>query len=163
MKHSYLMMLFAIWSPACLVSSKHQGHRINTSQEISTAESVSQGSLAFGGVSSAFLDKNGVDAMIREGIPMIGACYEQEIRCPLSKKPEGTIVVRFTITAEGDITAVGIEETTMNTEKMEACLIEVFQGFRYHHATGATFVISYPLRFQLEHPQKNRIISKLER
>lgn len=141
--------ILALMSSGCFVSGTNRMRTVtNASKEASQLEGVIQGALAFGGTSSAFLDKNSVDAMVYRGVPDIRACYEQETKCNKRNPPTGKIVVRFTITREGDIKNVGIESSTMNSQEMEACLIRVFQGFEYYNPMRAEFVLSYPFIFQ---------------
>ena len=135
----------------CFISGKNRVRAVqNTSIHHTASEDIVQGELSFGGTSSAFIDKNSIDAMIYQGLPDIQACYQRELKCAWRNPPEGKIVIRFTITAEGSIKNVGVESSTLNSLDMEDCLIQVFKGFEYNNLTKAEVTLSYPFLFQME-------------
>ena len=134
----------------CLLSGQGLGkveHNLLLAQEDNHQISLEGDQLHFSGISSAFLDKTMVDAMIRREVSKIRYCYEDAL--VNEPKLEGRISIRFTIQPDGLIRNVGIESSTMNSVVVEACLVQVFQEMHFANSMGGTFVLSYPFLFSL--------------
>ena len=148
------VIFFGFWGvieSGCFISKKNSVIPVqDTSRHSIIPEEIIQGELSFGGTSSAFIDKESIDAMIYLGVPDMRACYQKELKGTWNTPPEGKIVIRFTITSDGDIKNIGIESSEINSQRMEDCLIHVFQGFEYNNLTEAEFTLSYPFIFHSE-------------
>ena len=71
--------------------------------------------------------------------------YNRELR----RNPalRGKIVLRFTIAAEGTVTACEVEETEMNWPSLEDALVKMVLGWQFPAIPEGTVTVSYPLVF----------------
>jgi Ca-activated chloride channel family protein len=92
------------------------------------------------------LDKSAIDRVVRQHLASIRYCYEKE----LTNSPAlfGKIVIRFTIGADGSVSAAELTSTTMASEAVEGCVVERFLRMRFPAPQGGGIVIvSYPFVF----------------
>ena len=92
------------------------------------------------------LSKEAIDGVIRRHVNQLRYCYQRE----LTKDPNiaGKVVVKFTIAADGSVSAASIKSTTMNNESVESCVSGRFMRMVFPEPRGGGIVIvSYPLIF----------------
>jgi Ca-activated chloride channel homolog len=93
------------------------------------------------------VDKTQVDRTIKQHLAQIRYCYQKE----LNKNPAlaGKVVVKFTIGADGTVTAAEIKSSTLNNETVEACICARFMRMTFPApAGGGVVVVSYPFVFK---------------
>ncbi len=93
------------------------------------------------------LSKEAIDRVILRHMNQLRYCYQRE----LTKDPDiaGKIVVKFTIAADGTVSAASIKSTTMNNESVENCVTGRFMRMAFPEPNGGGIVIvSYPLLFE---------------
>jgi TonB family protein len=70
-------------------------------------------------------------------------CYERD----LAKKPDlmGQVLVRFTISASGDVIASYLESSTIGSPAVEQCTVQAVRRWQFPKPLGGGIVIvSYP-------------------
>jgi Ca-activated chloride channel family protein len=93
------------------------------------------------------LDKNIIRRAIDKQRARVRYCYEKA----LTKNPllEGKVVISFTITPDGSVTAVLIRETTLGDADVEACIATVMKELTYPApAGGGAVIVNYPFVFK---------------
>lgn len=73
------------------------------------------------------------------------ACYERELKRDPSL--QGRVVVRFTITTRGDASDIDIEENTVGTDAVAACLRSVVRGWRLPFQPRDDVPVVFPFVF----------------
>jgi TonB family protein len=84
--------------------------------------------------------------VIRQGMAAIRACYERALK--RDPRLAGKLVLRFTITPAGTVSAVDLDEDTLRDPELARCLRETFLRWRFPAPTGGPAEISYPFVFQ---------------
>ena len=92
------------------------------------------------------LSSEQISQVVRCQLYKIQACYESELR----KQPtlHGMIIPTFAITSAGRVDRVRIEETTMRSPEMEACIIKTFSKLRFPPQKAESLDVRYPLIFK---------------
>lgn len=97
------------------------------------------------------LDKEVIRRVIREHIHEVKNCYVSS----LGKKPdlEGRVIVRFTVSKDGDVTEAQTQETTMNHPPTEDCINTAVKTWKFPKPQGGGIVIiSYPFVLKANGP-----------
>ncbi len=92
------------------------------------------------------LDKEIIRRIIRRHINEVKYCYEQE----LTKKADlgGRVSVQFTIAASGQVMASVLQQTTMNSPRVENCVVQAVRRWEFPKPLGGGIVIvTYPFQF----------------
>lgn len=92
------------------------------------------------------LDRSLVSEVVKRNLNPIRYCYQRE----LAKNPAlaGKVVVKFTIAADGSVSAASVSSTTLGDAAVESCVVGRFLRMQFPPATGGGIVIvSYPLTF----------------
>jgi len=93
------------------------------------------------------LDKTVIDRVIKQHLAQIRYCYQKE----LNKNPSlaGKVVIKFTIAADGTVSAAEVKSTTLNNATVEQCIVNRFLRFQFDPpAGGGIVIVSYPFVFQ---------------
>lgn len=96
------------------------------------------------------LDRDGIRAAVRSGLPEMKDCYEEWLKVQPSLG--GRVLVRFTIdtddAVEGRVTkAQLVEDGGMGHLAMEGCVLSVMSGLRFEAPLNGTIDVTYPLVF----------------
>ena len=95
------------------------------------------------------LDKGQLDTVIKRNINQIRYCYQRELVKDLTLS--GQIVVKFTVSPQGDVTKSRIKSSSMDSSEIEACVAGRFKRFSFPEPKGGGIVIvSYPFLFSTE-------------
>ena len=91
-------------------------------------------------------DLESITREIRARRKAIAACYERALKT----KPTlaGKLVVRFSITAAGTISAVDIDDDTLGAPEVGACVRAIIQRWRFAPPAEAPVELSFPFVFQ---------------
>ena len=93
------------------------------------------------------LDKSVVERVIRENRNQIRYCYEVE----LQRRPEmaGRVMVSWVIGANGRVSGVKVRESSLGSKRVERCLAERIQTWRFPRpAGGGVVTVNYPFLFR---------------
>lgn len=102
---------------------------------------------SYGHAAEGTLDKQVIKALVQKHQAEIKQCYEAGLREDPSL--EGKVVVDFTIGSAGDVVQATIKESTLGREDIDACLINVVNGWRFEPPKGGGVVrVSYPFVFK---------------
>jgi len=85
--------------------------------------------------------------------PSIRACYEGG----LAKNPKlagGKVVMHWTITQEGNVGGVGVEQDTFGDGEVAACITRLVATWRFPAPTGGSIDIAFPFVFRPDSPTK---------
>ncbi|MCB0356757.1 MAG: energy transducer TonB, partial [Bdellovibrionales bacterium] len=118
------------------------------------------GGLALGNVGSASvgvleeeteiqggLDKDEIARVIEQHLGQIRYCYERQ----LSANPDlyGKVLVKFTISGTGSVSAQNIGLTTLKSAMVEGCILRRVSGWKFPQPKGGTQVrVTYPFLFK---------------
>jgi Ca-activated chloride channel family protein len=92
------------------------------------------------------LDKDLIRQVIRRNVGQVRYCYESQLMT--NPKLAGKVVVRFVISATGEVTEAKVVETTMKDATFEACLLARVKSWRFPAAKGGgVVVVTYPFTF----------------
>ena len=91
-------------------------------------------------------DLESITREIRARRKAIAACYERALKT----KPTlaGKLVVRFSITAAGTISAVDIDDDSLGAPEVGACVRAIIQRWRFAPPAEAPVELSFPFVFQ---------------
>ena len=92
------------------------------------------------------LEKSQIDAVIKRNINRFKYCYQRE----LTKDPSlgGKVVVKFTITRDGEVSVAQTKASSMGSPAVEGCLNATMMKLGFPEPTGGGIVIvSYPFLF----------------
>jgi TonB family protein len=90
-------------------------------------------------------DKPMIKKHIRQVIPKITYCYERQLLA--QPKLAGTVTVKFTIEADGKVSAAtgsGLHQT------VDACVADVIKGIAFDRPSGGKTDVNYPFLFRSE-------------
>lgn len=93
------------------------------------------------------LDKETIARVIKRHWNEIKYCYEKE----LSKDPNlyGKVTVNFIIDGTGTVSEASIQQTTMNNENVEACMLSHVRRWRFPEPKGGgEVIVTYPWVFK---------------
>jgi hypothetical protein len=79
-------------------------------------------------------------------LDVIKECYEHYLRCDPSLR--GKVVAHWTISTAGTVSGVDIEENTMGSADVAACIKEVVLQWRFPAPTGGPVDVSVPFVFE---------------
>lgn len=89
------------------------------------------------------LDKEIIRRIIRQNMPKFKFCYQKELQAAQSL--EGRVVIKFTISATGQVATAAISETSLNNSAVEQCMAQAMRRLEFPKPKGGGFVIvSYP-------------------
>lgn len=101
------------------------------------------------------LDTKQIDSTVRAKAQQFQDCYEEG----LDRKPKlrGKAVMRFKVDRDGSVHEAGLTSSTLRDEKVEACLVGVFETMQFPElgppcADGedCRVTVNYPLTFAPE-------------
>jgi TonB family protein len=85
-----------------------------------------------------------ISAVMDRHKDIFNRCYAKQAK--QKRALAGTVILRFTIRANGTVRNVKIKETTLNHAKVEQCIVEAGTKLRFPEAAGETRVF-YPFAF----------------
>jgi hypothetical protein len=103
---------------------------------------------------ASWYDHSALTDEIHRHDPEIRHCYEREL--PRMDPREGKLVVRFTLDLDGDILDVRVKDDTLGSERLAACVLDVFRSMWYPPQRGV-LVVTWPLLFSVA-PQVARTV-----
>lgn len=73
------------------------------------------------------------------------ACYESEVQ----RQPglHGGVTVSFTVAADGSVSDAAVAISTLQSPRVEACILRQLKAWRFPAGEGPTTVLAYPFRF----------------
>ncbi len=96
---------------------------------------------------SGTLDPASIQAVVKSRLPEIRRCYERGKMDEPDLK--GRVTVKISVSATGAVSSSTIETSTLGNGRVESCIIDAVQGWRFPAPTGGTFaVISYPFNLR---------------
>lgn len=103
--------------------------------DVQTASFTSQGSLS----------ADAIRDVVQRQIRGVTFCYERQ----LANKPDlqGKVVIRFTIGEDGSVTAMEVEDTTLNDTEVEGCILQRVRRWRFPAPDSGPVTVSYPFIF----------------
>jgi hypothetical protein len=92
------------------------------------------------------LDPNVVAKEVKRRIGAVKVCYERALK----RNPalSGKIVVRWTITPEGTVTGLDVENDTLGDPEVGQCIKKNISGWRFPRPSGGSVEVSFPFVFQ---------------
>ena len=92
------------------------------------------------------LDPNVVAKEVKRRIGAVKVCYERALK----RNPalSGKIVVRWTITPEGTVTGLDVENDTLGDPEVGQCIKKSIAGWRFPRPSGGSVEVSFPFVFQ---------------
>ncbi|HLL54688.1 MAG TPA: AgmX/PglI C-terminal domain-containing protein [Myxococcaceae bacterium] len=96
-------------------------------------------------VESADVDRDALARYVRARLKAITSCYEKELKRNPSLK--GKVVVRFSITTSGRAGDIDIEENTVGSEAVGACIKTVIRGWVFPFKPEDDVPVAYPFVF----------------
>ncbi len=92
------------------------------------------------------LDREIIKRVIRKNRRALKACYEPELQ--KNKRLSGEVVVKFTISGQGNVISARTESTTLKNAKVESCVNKRIRRFIFPEPNGGGLVVvRYPFRF----------------
>lgn len=96
------------------------------------------------------LDRDGIQAAVRSGLPEMKDCYEEWLKVQPSLG--GRVVVRFTIdtddAVEGRVSRAQVmADAGLGHVAMEGCVLSVMSALRFEPPLSGTMDVTYPLNF----------------
>lgn len=93
------------------------------------------------------LDRDLIADVINRHMGQFRFCYEQGLQG--TPGLAGRVAVKFTIGANGTVTAAGIDNTTMNSSMVESCVVNRMRSLKFPLPEGGVSVkVSYPFMFR---------------
>lgn len=93
------------------------------------------------------LDLDLVSDVIRRNMGQIRFCYEQGLQ--LDPSIAGRVGVRFTIGGNGQVKVADVENTTLNSQQIEQCILMRLKSWKFPLPDGGVDVkVSYPFSFK---------------
>jgi hypothetical protein len=94
---------------------------------------------------SGHVDPSLLAREIRARISAIRACYERALK----RTPTlgGKLVLRFTITAAGTVSAVDVDDDTLHDEEVVSCLKSIIARWRFPAPAGGAVELTFPFIF----------------
>jgi outer membrane biosynthesis protein TonB len=92
------------------------------------------------------LDPGVVAKEVKRRIGAVKACYERALK----RNPalSGKIVVFWTITPEGTVSGVNVEQDSMGDSEVTQCIKQNISGWRFPRPAGGSVEVSFPFVFQ---------------
>jgi TonB family protein len=90
--------------------------------------------------------KDDIKSVVKAHSAEVRACYETA----LAKSPElqGKITVSFNIEPSGQITSAAIQDSTLDHDGLERCVLSAVAGWQFSPRPGAEpLAVSYPFTF----------------
>lgn len=110
-----------------------QKTKIKPKMELSTAEA------------SQFCKESNIREVVAKRANALRNCYEQQLLA--SPQLSGKIVLMWKIGLEGEVTSCSVKSTTMNNNKVEACLEKTVKRLRFDKPDGGICVVEFPFIF----------------
>ena len=89
-----------------------------------------------------------IQRIVRQNYGLFQQCYERALL--KDPKLEGRVVVRFVIAADGSITDVRDEGSTLASPEAVSCMLEIYRKLRFPAPEGGIVTVVYPIQFAPE-------------
>jgi TonB family protein len=94
------------------------------------------------------LPKEFIQRVIRKNIKQVQFCYERSL--VVSPRLAGKVVVKFTIGPTGAVTEASVGNSTLQDQKVEACILKAIRRWKFPSPKGGGIVdVSYPFVFKV--------------
>ncbi|MCA9521462.1 MAG: TonB family protein [Myxococcales bacterium] len=93
-----------------------------------------------------YLDTRTVQRQIRAQERRFRFCYEKELR--QNQNLRGTVVVEFTVSSTGRVSRAKVIESTLQNEKVEACVAERMRWTTFKNPNASTVTVRYQFQFE---------------
>jgi TonB family protein len=118
-----------------------KGHQMEDREATTPGEVIPQPPTLYGS-----LDREIVKRVIRKQRRALKACYEAELQ--KNRRLSGEVVVKFTISGQGNVISARTESTTLKNAKVESCVNKRIRRFIFPEPNGGGLVVvRYPFRF----------------
>ena len=92
------------------------------------------------------LDRSLIDEVVKRNLPSLKYCYQRQLN--RSSELGGKVVMKFTISGDGSVSAASTRSSTLASPAVEGCLAERFLRMRFPAPqAGGTVIVSYPFLF----------------
>jgi Ca-activated chloride channel family protein len=119
------------------------GHGSGSGSTATVAQIVTQPATVLGSMS-----KEAIDEAIKRRMTQLRYCYERELLKEPALKKGGKVVIRFTIGADGAVTKVEVQSSTLGSPEVEQCVAGRVANMIFPAQPGGNVsVVSYPLVF----------------
>lgn len=117
------------------------------------AQAVPPPAVQTGGPRRGVLDKEEIRQVIRSHIAEVKDCYELQ----LVSNPElqGRMLVRFTISASGAVSAANVQSSTFNDPIVEQCILESVRTWIFPRPQGGIVIVTYPFVLKALDPDQS--------
>ena len=91
------------------------------------------------------LSPDHIQAVVRSGYPRVRECHA----AALKRSPDlgGTLTLRFSVTDDGQIGRLGVQDSSVPDDELVACTAEVFETLRFPKVPSTTVTVVYPIAF----------------
>jgi len=96
-------------------------------------------------VESSTVDREGLARYVKSRLKAITSCYEKELKRNPSLK--GRVVVRFTIKPDGRTSDVDVEENTVGSDAVGACIKTLIRTWTFPFKPEEETTVAYPFVF----------------
>jgi len=96
-------------------------------------------------VESSTVDREGLARYVKSRLKAITSCYEKELKRNPSLK--GRVVVRFTIKPDGRTSDVDVEENTVGSDAVGACIKTLIKTWTFPFKPEEETTVAYPFVF----------------
>lgn len=99
------------------------------------------------------LDKDIIRRIVRRHFARLRYCYERQ----LASNPNlaGSVVVRFTIAASGDVVAVQDAGSTIGDTKVKECVFQTVRAMTFPKPKSGIVIVTYPFQFIASAPDSD--------
>jgi len=98
-----------------------------------------------GSTSQGFCKKGNIESVVRRRAGAIRACYEQRLQ--VNKDLKGKISIRWTIDAEGSVSAASATVDTMGDAESTNCVLRTLRRMKFEKPEGGVCVVQWPFVF----------------
>lgn len=121
--------------------------KLGLSGSTQRSRATNYGKGAPGTITEGGLDKDVIDAIVRQRQERIRLCYERQLN--YHPRLSGKITVHFVIGRVGNVLTSEVAEDTMKNEAVKKCLLSEVKSWTFPpHAGGASTSVNYPFVFE---------------
>lgn len=92
------------------------------------------------------LNRDALQGTVRAHLPEVKFCFQRELQQDANLS--GRVFIRFTVAANGAVTAADVESSTVESAAVEGCLAAAVRRWTFPHPSGdGPATTSYPFTF----------------